>query len=313
MQGAPPLSARDVFVRTSLSDRDLSAVSQAGLVNNLNDGMVWGLFPIFYATAGLDIERIGWLAAMYPGVWGIGQLFTGALSDRWGRKRLIAAGMWIQAIGIALVAASANFVGYSSGAVLLGAGTALVYPTLLAAIGDVAHPSWRASAVGVYRLWRDLGYAVGAVLAGVTADALGLEAAIWLVALLTFASGCLVAVRMRETRGAASKGPEADWDQRRGVSPRALKDALAREPVLVVDVRSPAEFSATHIDGSVNIPLDSLSREVERLRGARTIVTVCTTGGGRSERAARLLRDHGCQRVWFLRGGVNGWRELHGS
>jgi MFS family permease len=195
--GAP--SQREIFVRTSFRDRELSSISQAGLVNNLNDGMAWGLFPLFYASASLSLERIGWLAAIYPAVWGIGQLFTGALSDRWGRKWLIATGMWVQAAGIVLIVMSAQFAGFALGAVLLGAGTAMVYPTLLAAIADVAHPSWRASAVGVYRLWRDLGYALGALLAGFTADAFGLDAAIWLVAGVTFASGLVVAFRMRET------------------------------------------------------------------------------------------------------------------
>ena len=204
-RGLPPTGAaaspspREVFLRTSLLDRNLSSVSQAGLVNNLNDGVAWGLFPLFYAGAGLSLDRIGWLTAVYPAVWGAGQLLTGALSDRTGRKWLIAGGLWVQAAGIALGVRSAGLPGFAAGAVLLGAGTAMVYPTLLAAIGDVAHPSWRASAVGVYRLWRDLGYAVGALLSGVVADALGIGAAIWLVAALTFASGAVVAVRMRET------------------------------------------------------------------------------------------------------------------
>lgn len=192
----------EIFRRASLTDRNLSSVSQAGLVNNLNDGMAWGLFPLVFAAAGVDLERIGVLAAIYPAVWGIAQIFTGALSDRLGRKWLIAAGMWLQAAGIAVTALAATFTGFASGAVLLGLGTAMVYPTLLAAIGDVAHPSWRASAVGVYRWWRDLGYAVGALLAGVTADLFGLSAAVWLVALLTFVSGLVVAIRMSETLAA---------------------------------------------------------------------------------------------------------------
>jgi MFS family permease len=193
------LSQKEVFVRTSFTDPDLSSVSQAGLVNNLNDGMAWGLFPLLYAATGLSLDRIGWLAAIYPAVWGVGQLFTGALSDRIGRKGLIAGGMWVQAAGIAVVALSASFGRFAVGAVLLGVGTAMVYQTLLAAIGDVAHPAWRASAVGVYRLWRDLGYAIGALLAGVTADMFGTRAAIWLIAFLTLASGFVVLVRMRET------------------------------------------------------------------------------------------------------------------
>lgn len=189
----------EIFRRTSLTDPDLSSVSQAGLVNNLNDGMAWGLFPLVFAAAGLSLERIGVLAAIYPAVWGVAQVFTGAVSDRLGRKWLIACGMWVQAAGIAVTALAHGFGEFAFGAVLLGLGTAMVYPTLLAAIGDVAHPSWRASAVGVYRLWRDLGYAVGALVAGLAADRFGLQAAVWLVAVITLLSGVLTAVRMRET------------------------------------------------------------------------------------------------------------------
>ena len=164
---------REVFWRTTLLDKNLSSVSQAGLVNNLNDGMAWGLFPLFFSAARMNLAQIGTLAAIYPATWGIAQLFTGAWSDRVGRKWLIASGMWVQAIGIAFVALANDFAGFATGATLLGVGTAMVYPTLLAAIGDVAHPSWRASSVGVYRLWRDLGYAVGALFAGIASDALG--------------------------------------------------------------------------------------------------------------------------------------------
>jgi MFS family permease len=197
--GAP--TPRDVFWRTTLSDRNLSSVTQAGLVNNLNDGMAWGLFPLFFAAASMDLDQIAILAAIYPATQGVGQLATGAWSDHVGRKPLIVSGMWIQAAGIAVVILSHGFAGFAVGATLLGVGTAFVYPTLLAAIGDVAHPSWRASSVGVYRLWRDLGYAIGAVLAGLTADAFGLSAAMWLVTGLTFASGVVAAVRMTETLG----------------------------------------------------------------------------------------------------------------
>jgi MFS family permease len=192
-------SQREIFWRTSLRDRNLSSVSQAGLVNNLNDGMAWGLFPLFFTAAHMDLRQIGVLAAIYPATWGVAQLFTGAWSDRVGRKWLIASGMWVQALGIGVVVMSSRFAGFATGATLLGVGTAMVYPTLLAAIADVAHPAWRASSVGVYRLWRDLGYAIGALLAGLTADALGLPAAMWLVAALTFASGVITAVRMSET------------------------------------------------------------------------------------------------------------------
>jgi MFS family permease len=196
---APAPSSKDVFLRTSFRDRDLAAVTQAGLVNNLNDGMAWGLFPLVFAAAGMSLQRIGWLAAIYPGVWGAGQILIGALSDRVGRKWLIAAGMWVQAVGLAAIVVSTRFTGFASGAVLLGVGTAMVYPTLLAAVGDVAPAAWRASAVGVYRLWRDSGYVVGALASGLVADAFGLRAAVSMVALVTFGSGLLVAVRMRET------------------------------------------------------------------------------------------------------------------
>src|SRR5207248_9102592 len=205
--GDAVLSTRQVFVLTSFTERALSAVSQAGMVNNLNDGLAWGVFPLFFAAHGLSVARIGVLAALYPAVWGLGQLVTGALSDRWGRKWLIAAGMWTQAVAIGLIAASAGFVPWAVGAVLLGVGTAMVYPTLLAAIGDVAHPNWRARSVGVYRLWRDGGFAVGAILAGVIADAAGLTAAIWAVAALTAVSGIVVAVRVYETHLVARQRP----------------------------------------------------------------------------------------------------------
>jgi len=188
-----------IFWQTTAADRNLSSISQAGLVNNLNDGMAWGLFPLFFAAASMSLERTAALTAIYPATWGLVQLGTGALSDRIGRKWLIATGMWTQAGGIAVTAMSATFLWFAVGAILLGVGTAMVYPTLLAGIGDVAAPAWRASAIGVYRFWRDLGYAIGAVIAGMTADTLGLTAALWVIAALTFISGLIAAARMRET------------------------------------------------------------------------------------------------------------------
>jgi len=199
---------RSIFWRTTVADRNLSSISQAGLVNNLNDGMAWGLFPLFFAAGGLGLERTAVLIAIYPATWAVVQLGTGALSDHIGRKWLIATGMWTQAAGIALVATSDAFAGFATGAMLLGVGTAMVYPTLLAGIGDVALPSWRASAIGVYRFWRDMGYAVGALVAGVTADLLGLGGALWVVAALTLVSGLIVAIRMSETLPSARIGDE---------------------------------------------------------------------------------------------------------
>jgi len=193
------LSAREIFRRTTFDDRTLSAVSQAGLVNNLNDGMAWGLFPLVFAGAQVSLDQIGTLVAIYPATWGIAQLGTGAISDRLGRKWLIACGMWVQAVGLMIVSLSTTFSGFAVGGVVLGVGTAMVYPTLLATIGDVAAPIWRSSAVGVYRFWRDSGYVIGALVAGVAADTLGLVRAMWLVAAVTFGSGVVVALRMTET------------------------------------------------------------------------------------------------------------------
>jgi MFS family permease len=234
-------SVGKVMVATSFGDRALSAASQAGLVNNLNDAVAWGLFPLLFARGGLSAGTIGLLVALYPAVWATGQLLTGPLSDRLGRKPLIVWGMAVQAAGLGWVAASQTFATWALGLVLLGAGTALVYPTLLAAVGDVAHPRWRASALGVYRFWRDLGFAAGGLLIGVAADVMGLRAAVWVAAALTAASGLVVLVRMYETRPLAepfggqvrrvSKAParegnvmdrsrklqlEGKWDQTRG-------------------------------------------------------------------------------------------------
>lgn len=201
----PARTTWNVLTSTTLREPSLSAACQAGLVNNLNDGLAWGLLPLYYAAGGLAVGEIGVLAAVYPAVWGLGQLGTGALSDRIGRKGLIVWGMLLQGIALAAIAATDGFGPWAAAAVLLGAGTAMVYPTLLAVIGDVAHPSRRASAVGVYRFWRDLGFAVGALLAGVLADAFGMAAAIWVVAALTASSGLVVLVRMVETHSVRTR------------------------------------------------------------------------------------------------------------
>jgi MFS family permease len=193
-----PLSFREVFSMTSFKDRNLFACSQAGLVNNLNDGMSWGVFPLFFNTFGLGVDRIGVLKAVYPAVWGVLQIITGPLSDRWGRKGLIVAGMWVQAGGIFATLWGRSFGWWLLGSVLLGLGTAMVYPSLIAAVSDASHPSWRARSLSVYRFWRDLGYAVGALSAGVIADAFGLYWAIGSAGILTFLSGVVVASSMRE-------------------------------------------------------------------------------------------------------------------
>ena len=191
---------REVFTLTSFRDRNMFAASQAGLVNNLNDGMSWGIFPLFFASFGLGVERIGILKAIYPATWGILQIATGPLSDRWGRKGLIVAGMWVQAAGLFLTAATRQFEWWFIASLLLGIGTAMVYPSLIAAVSDASHPTWRARSLSVYRFWRDLGYAIGALAAGLIADRFGLSWAIGSIAALTLLSGAVVAVLMREDR-----------------------------------------------------------------------------------------------------------------
>ena len=198
------MSKRRIFAETSFRNRNLSASVQAGFVNNLNDGMAWGLFPLLYAASGYDLKNIAWLAALYPATWGIMQLFTGGASDRTGRKVFIVWGMIVQALALGVTAVSTGIAGFAAGAALLGVGTAMVYPTLLAAIGDAAAPDWRASAVGVYRLWRDAGYPVGALASAAIADSFGIVTAVWCVALVTALSGVVVAMRMREERVARS-------------------------------------------------------------------------------------------------------------
>jgi len=206
------VSAVSVVREATWRNPALASCSQAGLVNNLNDGLAWGLFPLLFTSAGLPATQVSALIAAYPAAWGIGQLVTGGLSDRLGRKPFIAGGMLVQAVALAWIATADLFSSWLVASVLLGIGTAMTYPALLAAIGDVAHPAWRGTAVGVYRLYRDSGYVAGAVLAGVLADQFGLASAILSVAVITFASGAAVALRMPETltraalSGAAAPG-----------------------------------------------------------------------------------------------------------
>jgi MFS family permease len=201
------LSNRQIAAYTSYREPALSSASMAGLVNNLNFGLSWGLFPLLFATADLAVAQIGVLFALYPAVWGVGQLATGVLSDRWGRKHFIDIGMLVQAIALAIIAVAGTFAAWAAAAMLLGAGTAMVYPTLLAVIGDVAHPNWRGRAVGIYRVWRDAGYAVGALMGGIVADLWGLRAAVWVAAALSAASGLVVAARMYETHTGRATSP----------------------------------------------------------------------------------------------------------
>jgi MFS family permease len=194
-------STAHVFAETSWRNRTLFSASQAGLVNNLNDGMSWGVFPLLFVANGVSLEGVGLIKAVYPVIWGAGQIVTGSLADRIGRKPLIVWGMLVQAAGHAVIGLglAAPLLAGLVGSVLLGLGTAMVYPALLAAVGDVAHPSWRATSVGVYRFWRDLGYAVGALMAGVVAGIFGLVWAVHVAGTLTALSGLLAWAQMSET------------------------------------------------------------------------------------------------------------------
>ncbi|MDQ0160976.1 MFS transporter [Aeribacillus alveayuensis] len=193
------LSSKEVFNLTTWKDKNLSSISFSGLTTNLKDGMAWGLFPLYFTNAGLSVSQIGTIVAIYPAAWGFFQLFTGVLSDKVGRKKLITYGMWTQAFALWYILFVNSFSLWILGAILLGLGTAMVYPTLQAAIGDVAAPNWRASSMGVYRFWRDSGYAFGALIAGIIADLLGVTWAIGLVALLPFFAGLYSSMRMNET------------------------------------------------------------------------------------------------------------------
>lgn len=290
-----------IFLKTSFKDKDLSSITQAGFVNNLNDGMAWGLFPMLYASLKFDLKTIGLLAAIYPASWGLLQIITGYASDKVGRKWPIAYGMWIQAAGIFIIAFSSGLALFIAGNLLLGIGTALVYPTLLAAIGDVAHPSWRASSVGIYRLWRDSGYAAGAIIAGVTADIFGLRSAIGLVAIITSGSGLVVAIRMRETL----KG------KKESIGPAELNRKLQNnEQVYIFDVRSIEEYQEGHIQNAINAPQEFLLQKASAISKKAIIITNCGKGGGRSIEAMSILRKNGWRNSYWLEGGYLGFKQL---
>lgn len=204
----PAPSLARTFAETTWRRPELFGVSQAGMVNNLNDGLAWGIFPLFFVSRGLDLDRVAVLAAAYPLVWGSVQLLTGWASDIVARRPVVVSGMVVQGVAIAVVGASDSFVPWLAAVVILGVGTALVYPTLLAAIGDAAHPEERATSLGVYRFWRDAGFIIGALAAGAVADLFGIETAIQAVAVLTVGSGIVAMLTMSDVahRNASSLG-----------------------------------------------------------------------------------------------------------
>ncbi len=283
-----------MFVETSLTHRTLGPVTQAGLVNNLNDGMLWSLLPLLLLNEGLGPERIGLIATVYPAVWGLGQLFTGKLAVVVNRRSLLIIGMVLQGVailGLPFVHAQGAYIALSA---TLGLGTALVYPTFLAVLAAHTHPQQRSEAVGVFRLWRDLGYAIGALLTGLIADRFGITASILAIGVVTVGSGVVVWLRMPS--------------ERECLEPEDLKPLLNKPGVRVVDVRSPEEYASGHLPEAINIPMTELLERARSWSPRERIITVCAKGGGRSAQAAQILRDLGFGRTWWLCGGTVGWR-----
>ncbi len=283
----------NVFMDTSLRHRTLGTVTQAGLVNNLNDGMLWGLLPVLLLNEGFGPARIGAIAAVYPAVWGIGQLATGKLADHVDRKLLLVLGMVLQGSAIIMLPFVHAQQAYIALGASLGLGTALVYPTFLATIAAHTHPRQRAESLGVFRLWRDMGYAIGALLTGVIADRFGITASILAIGAITVISGIIVWLRMPA--------------ERRCLEAVELKHWMTRGDTRVVDVRSSAEYDSGHLPDAINIPLDRLLEQARSWSRRQRIVTVCAKGGGRSAQAAQALRDLGFGRTWWLCGGTSGW------
>jgi len=186
----------NVFIETSFKNKTLSSITQAGLVNNLNDGMIWGLLPMILLSLNYTTENIGIIAAIYPTVWGLGQLFTGKMADHYSKKAMLFWGMLLQGVAIIFIPYSTSFFELSIISALLGLGTAIVYPTFLAAIADATTPTQRAESIGSFRLWRDLGYAIGAIISGITADIFGIEYAILLIGSITILSSMVIKIRM---------------------------------------------------------------------------------------------------------------------
>jgi MFS family permease len=188
---------KNPFWDTTWKHPNLGAVTQAGLINNLNDGMAWGIFPILLATKGFNLEQIGIVTAVYPAVWGFGQLFTGKMADVFNKKYLLFVGMLLQGISLGLFLFAGSIIHYIILAAVLGWGTAMVYPTFLAMVAENTHPQDRAKSIGIFRLWRDLGYAIGAILTGLIADSFGIDISILAIGVLTMLSAVVIAVRMK--------------------------------------------------------------------------------------------------------------------
>lgn len=288
---------RHVFWETTFSNKSLSSITQAGLVNNLNDGMMWGLFPILLHQLMFNQNDIGLIAALYPAVWGVAQLFTGKLSDQWPFKRLLVMGMLFQGLLLFLIPYFQAYSFFVLIAVGLGVGTALVYPTFMVGVAKVCNPEQRAAGIGVFRLWRDLGYAIGALLSGWVADSFGVNTAITLVAFLTICSGIILFIRM----------PNDIPLPTQCIEPNELRKILLRPNNLqLIDVRSYDEFSQAHVPIAVHVALPDLSIQISKIQKDKHIVVMCGKGGGRSAFATKWLLQEGYQAQWLC-GGMEKW------
>ena len=318
---AEPASWRSAFLRGTATDRVLRACSQAGLVNNLNDALAWGLAPLYLAANGASVAQVGAVAAVYPAVWGLGQLATGAVSDHVGRKPLIVSGMLVQAAALGLlVAGQGAFAPALGAAILLGIGTAFVYPTLIAAVSDVAQPVDRAQLVGVYRFWRDFGFVIGALVAGLVADGFGVGAAIVVVAALTAGSGLWVATVRFGPRPEPLRRTAAELlaDAQRRIAPR-LEPSEAFEAMhhgaVIVDLRSNDERRREGvIPCSVHIPRSVLEWRLDpdsgysnpHVQPGQHVIVFCAHGFS-SSFAAVILRELGWRTATDIVGGYQSW------
>lgn len=291
----------NVFMETTFKNKSLSSITQAGLINNLNDGMIWGLLPIVLITLNYNTENIGIITAIYPTVWGIGQLFTGKMSDVYSKKAMLFWGMLLQGIAIIFMPFSHSFFMLSCISSILGLGTALVYPTFLSAIAQAASPQQRAESIGTFRLWRDLGYAFGAIISGITADLFGVNYAIFLIGGLTILSSIIIKFRMPETNKITKECIEME---------EVKKYLQQNKKIQIIDVRTNKEFEQAHIPNAINIVLTELEDEAIKFDKNYQYIITCGKGGGRSADGAKLLNELGYNAFWLC-GGTNNWLNIN--
>lgn len=295
-----------VFMETTFKNKTLSAITQAGLVNNLNDGMIWGLLPIVLLSLNYNSQNIGIIAAIYPTVWGFGQLITGKMSDVYSKKAMLFWGMLVQGIAILFIPFCHEFYQLAAISVFLGLGTALVYPTFLSAIAEATTPNQRAESIGTFRLWRDLGYAIGAIISGVTADLFGVDYAIVLIGIITILSSIIIEVRMPKSIKIAKMKTEKEC-----IEVEEVKQALHQnKKVQIIDVRSKEEFEKYHIPNALNIEVAALEDQLNLLHKDHQIITACGKGGGRSSEGAKFLKELGYNANWLC-GGTNKWLKIN--